>query len=387
MIADLHAHYPMHLDPGLRGSVVRLFTTRRGRLRLRDYVRAVGVHVASQFANYPSLFSKPRLTAERMVEGEMRVALSVLYSFFDEFDAGAPKDGDYLAELLRQADMVEHDVRRHHADRMLVATTPAQLDGAGDRLALVHCVEGGFHLLGETEEEVEAAVDALADRGVAYITLAHLIYRGVATGANAFPMLTDRQYAKHCRQPSAYGLSHRGRTAVRAMVRRHVLIDLSHMSERAIGETFELLDELDGDRRVPVLATHSACRLDGTQAYNLSPATVERIRERDGVIGLIMAEHQLYDGLPKARRTTFDDAFEALCTHVDALHAQTGSHRHVAIGSDFDGFIKPTIAGMQDARDFRRLAERLHERYGADADLICVENALRPLRGYWLGAA
>ena len=36
-----------------------------------------------------------------------------------------------------------------------------------------------------------------------------------------------------------------------------------------------------------------------------------------------------------------------IARHVDRLHELTGSHEHAAIGSDFDGFIKPTMGGLE----------------------------------------
>src|SRR4051794_39956140 len=196
MIADLHAHYPMHLDPGVRGNLFALLRTRPGQLRLRDHLRALGVNAASQFLNYPSLLSGPRVRVPWMVEGDVGVALSVLYSFFDEADRRPPRGSAYLDELIRQADLVEARVHEHHRDRAVVARNPGELDTAraGGRLALVHCVEGGFPLLGDTPVEVERAVDRLADRGIAYITLAYLVWRGVATSANALPWFSDRQF-------------------------------------------------------------------------------------------------------------------------------------------------------------------------------------------------
>jgi microsomal dipeptidase-like Zn-dependent dipeptidase len=388
MIVDLHAHYPMDLDPGMRGSVWRLLLTRRGSLRIRDYFRALGVHLASQFGNYPSLFSGARVRVPWMVDGHVGVALSVLYSFFDEFECHTATGTDNLDVILRLARVVEDDIKKNHAGQAVVVHNPEQLKAAtvAGTLALVHCVEGGFHLLGDTPADVEAAVDKLADRGVAYITLAHLVWRGLATGANAFPQMNDEQYARRCKQPEI-GLTRRGRAAVNAMVRRHVLIDLSHMSPRAIDDTLNLLDELD--RQVPVYATHSACRFGPKpQEYNLSRETVERIAARDGVIGLIFAEHQLYDGLEQKKRKRFEDAFEALCQHIDRIREITkiDSNRHVAIGSDFDGFIKPTLKGLRDMRDMKHLEQAIRQAYPKDADLICSENALRPLRTYWRGA-
>ena len=67
--------------------------------------------------------------------------------------------------------------------------------------------------------------------------------------------------------------------------------------------------------------------------------------------------------------------------HVDRLHEITGSHEHVAIGTDFDGFIKPTLGGFEKSSDLAQLSERLIAHYGAaDAERILSGNALRVLR-------
>jgi microsomal dipeptidase-like Zn-dependent dipeptidase len=73
-----------------------------------------------------------------------------------------------------------------------------------------------------------------------------------------------------------------------------------------------------------------------------------------------------------------------LCRHIDQIAELTGSHRHAAIGSDLDGFIKPTLAGLDTMSDMKRLERALVRRYGEeDGRLIASENALRPLRTWW----
>jgi microsomal dipeptidase-like Zn-dependent dipeptidase len=388
MIVDLHAHYPMHLDPGLAGNPWSLFRDRDRHLRIRDYFRALGVRFYGLFKNYPSPFSGPRVRVEYMVEGRVGVALSVLYSFFDEAEHHPATGTDNLDVILRLAKDVEASIGASNG-QATVAHHPAELQAAlnGERLALVHCVEGGFHLLGETPEAVERAVDSLADHGVAYITLAHLIWRGIATGANAFPNMDDEKYARKCPQPPIGLTRRRGRAVVRAMVRRKVLIDLTHMSQLAVDETLDYLDQLDPRHEVPVYVTHSACRFGPKpMLYNLSRSTIERVGKRNGVIGLIFAEHQLYDGLGEEKRKDLPAAWAALRQHIERIHEITGSYDNVAFGSDFDGFIKPTLAGLRDMRDMAELEKLVRADYPAVADKICHENALRPLRSYWRGA-
>lgn len=394
VVVDLHAHYPMHLVPDAPGGLWHLLTSALGRRQLGDRIRAFLItSIASPIGNYQSLFSRERVNVRYMQEGGVRVAYSVLYSFFDEADVddGPQPQADYFPTLLRQLEAVEKHVREKHPNDVAIVSSRAELTAAldGGRLALIHCVEGGFHL-GAEPATVTEAVRVLAGKGVAYITLAHLIWRGVATDAPALPFLTEEQYRRWLPQPPE-GLSALGEAAVRAMVAHRVLIDISHMSDRAVEETLGLLDEIDPSRAATVISSHAGFRF-GDQEYMHTPDTIRRIAERDGVIGLIFAVHQLENGLdvgmrPKLRVTKagrFERGFETICHHIDAIHRVTGTHRHTAIGSDFDGFIKPTLPGLRDMRDMARLEAALVKRYGAaDAELLCSGNALRVLERIW----
>jgi microsomal dipeptidase-like Zn-dependent dipeptidase len=396
VIVDLHAHYAMHLVPRARVRLLRLLRSRQERRRLRDLLRALLVGLASLFANYRSLFSGPRVRISYLRAGGVGVALSVLYSFFDEVDVaeGARPRPGYLESIEDQLGTVESHIGARHPDEALIAHNPGELAAAqrAGKLALVHCVEGGFHL-GPGPREVHAAVRRLAGLGVAYITLAHLIWRDVATDAPALPFMTDAQYRHWLPQPQE-GLSDLGRAAIEAMVRERVLVDVSHMSERSLEDTFALLDRLDPDRSVPLLATHAGYRF-GAQEYMLDAETLRRIAERNGVVGLIFAQHQLKDGLRGGgrrlgfgvrKRRRFEESFEVLCRHIDRIRELTGSHRHTAIGSDLDGFIKPTLAGLEDMRDMAALERALRGRYGEqDGELICSGNSLRILTTFWRG--
>lgn len=73
------------------------------------------VALASRFGNYRSFFSGPRVTMDSLREGEVRLALSVLYSFFDELELSKPypavPKSSYIDTLLRQLEKVEQEVR------------------------------------------------------------------------------------------------------------------------------------------------------------------------------------------------------------------------------------------------------------------------------------
>jgi microsomal dipeptidase-like Zn-dependent dipeptidase len=166
------------------------------------------------------------------------------------------------------------------------------------------------------------------------------------------------------------------------MVRHRVLLDVSHMRGDALAEAFALLDEVDPELRMPVIASHAGHRF-GRQQYLLDEPTLLQIKRRDGVVGLIMAQHQLNDGLRRKPTQTFEDSRAVIFAHIDRIAEITGGHRHIALGTDFDGFIRPTLSGLERMADLALLEQALEERYGENAKPIASENALRVLRRLW----
>jgi microsomal dipeptidase-like Zn-dependent dipeptidase len=390
VLADLHAHYPMHVIRGVEPETTLERMLRvSGRSRLTDKARALLLKVLARLISDRDWWSGPRISVPHLRAGGVGLVFSVLYRPFDEMDLDrpytAPPASEYFAALLEDLDAVERQVASQDPAVIRVVHDRAELDRciADGATALVHCVEGGFHL-DPDPATADRQVTELARRGVAYITVAHLFWRSVATNVNAIPFLPDVIYDLLFPQPDV-GLTPLGSAIVEAMVRERVLIDLSHMSELALDDTFALLDRLDPARDVPVLATHVAYRF-GHQDYNLDEPTVRRIAERGGLIGLILSEHQGADGLDRPRSAS--DSLTLLYRHVDRIAQITGSHRHIAIGTDFDGFIKPTLKGLEDAGDLTPLDSALSDRYGpADGELIASGNALRLLRSYWRGSS
>jgi microsomal dipeptidase-like Zn-dependent dipeptidase len=389
MIVDLHAHYPMRVVADLRPDTA-LDRMRRVEVgpRRRDKLRALLLRIASALFSHSHPWEGYRVTVKHMEEGQVGVALSVLYRPGEEIGGNytSPPAPGYFSKLLEDMDDVEAEVAdKHTPDKLRVVHDRRELDRCIDEgaIALVHAVEGGFHL-GDTPEQVQANVATLADRGVGYITVAHLLFRQVATNAPALPFLKwDWVYDLLLPQPDGEGLTPRAEAAVRAMVDKKILIDISHMRPQAIEETFRLLDELDPDRRVPVLASHGGYRFGG-QKYMVDEDTALKIKEREGVVGLIMAQYQLNNGVRRRHTKNFGDSIEVICKHIDKLAEITGSHRHIAIGTDFDGFIKPTMSGLEHMGDLRRLELALREKYRAeDVDLMTSGNALRVLRSVW----
>lgn len=398
MIADMHCHYPMHLAaedpkerlPGGRPAdlTINAMTRPSRRPRWVDLLRARTLRIASRPLNYNRGW---RVSLEELETGGVRAVFSVLYEPFAELDFDEPykagPEDSYFGDLERRIAQVEDDLRgqKNAARRLVIVKTKADLQQAvkDEKVAFMHCVEGGFHL-GSDLAEIPGRVAALKRAGVVYVTVAHLFYRRVATNAPAIPFLPDPVYKAVFCQPRK-GLTRLGETVLKALYDERMLIDLSHMSEHALAATFALLDRWDRETgseptERPVVATHAGFRLKRRgQEYMLSAETVRAIARRGGVIGLILARHQLNEGAGVRDDEDPTVTPRTLRRHIDAIRGglPEPSKDHVAIGSDLDGFINPTVAGIEKAGDLRTLEEPLRRAYGADADKILHRNALR----------
>jgi microsomal dipeptidase-like Zn-dependent dipeptidase len=349
--------------------------------RLRDLVEAELVDLAARAIGNASWDGGWRIDLDGLAAGEARLVCSVLYWPADEFDLdnphpNAPPEPGYFQDIKHQLTYVENQLASQDPDgrRHRIAKRGDTLEDDG-RVTFVHCVEGGFHL-GPDLDAIDDHVKWLADNGVVYITVAHLFYRGVAGSAPAIPAFSDEEYTRVFHAPSGPGLTAIGERLVRAMYKHDVLVDVSHMRQDAIDATFALVEELDAEhgKNPPIIATHVGSRdVVGDQSYNLSDATIKRIADRGGVVGMILAQHQMGE---TARP---EDSKAVLKKHADAIAAAAGGHHCTAIGSDLDGFIKPTLAGIDRAPDLATLAGWIRELYPDDADAILHGNAHRVL--------
>jgi membrane dipeptidase len=400
MWADWHAHYPMHVlsdvDPETAPDpAVGLMRKVRGRRTLGARFQAAVLWVAMKVGSDRTLTSGPRISVEGMREGNVGLALSVLLRTFEELDLGKPYAAaptpDYFAGLLEDMDEVEAEVESHGAATIRFVKSLEQLDRAlkEEAIALVHAVEGGF-ILGDTDDEIARNCATLAARGVGYVTVAHLFFRQVATNAPALPFLPDPVYDFVFPQRGKDRLTPRGEAVVRGLVRNRILVDLCHMDPPAIHEVFDLLDrELDPEARFPVVSTHAGYRF-GKQRYMCDEEILLKIKRRGGLVGLIMAQHQLNDGLRKHGdyTTAFGESFEVICAHIDKIAEVTGGYEHIGLGTDFDGFIKPTMGGLETMSDLATLERALEAKYGPEATAAMTSaNSLRVLRTLWSAPA
>jgi microsomal dipeptidase-like Zn-dependent dipeptidase len=387
MIADLHCHYPMHLiadEPDAAGPG-------EGWLwQFVDKVEGEILDLVAKIVNNAGWSSGWRVSLEGLKAGGTGIVCSVLYWPASEFDPlhlnEHPPLDRYFAYLERQLESVEAGLPHATADGtpVSVAKTVEDLDRPGIRF--VHCVEGGFQL-GEDLEKLDERVQWLSQHGVLYITVAHLFYRRLATEAPAIPTFTDEQFCDVFPEPENVGLTELGEKLIEAMYRHKVLIDISHMSGQAVEETFALVERLEGDNAktdYPIIATHVGMRSAGpaarAQEYNLADDTARKIAERGGVIGLISAQHQLGDAHNERESAAL------IKTHLDAIGTAVGDASSVAaLGTDIDGFVKPTLEGFEQAEDCAKLETWVRDAGQKDPEAILHGNAERVIRAAFTG--
>ena len=163
-------------------------------------------------------------------------------------------------------------------------TSPAELDALlpGDTPILIHAIEGGFQVGAEPVEvrrKRRRAWPNWGSRTRRSRTCSSVTSR--TNRARPLPFLPDWVYNRVFHQAHGEGLTELGRELVHALIDVGILVDITHMRSESITDVFELLDQRDPMREIPVIATHMAYRFGGLE-YSFDDATVTTVAERGG---------------------------------------------------------------------------------------------------------
>jgi membrane dipeptidase len=188
------------------------------------------------------------------------------------------------------------------------------------RLAAVLLMEGADPI------ETPAQLGAWTDRGVRIV--------GPAWGRT--------RYSGGTGAPG--GLTELGRQLVKAMRRKRVILDLSHMADQAVADAFAMW-------RGPIMASHSNARAIVPGDRQVTDETVAEIARRGGMVGVSFYQHHL-----RARgRATLDDVVKHIVHHARAA----GGPEHVGIGTDLDGGFDARYSPIDNLAKLKELPARL----------------------------
>ncbi len=233
-------------------------------------------------------------------------------------------------------------------------------------IAVIHNIEGA-HSLDENLDNLQH----FFDRGVAYLTLAHFYENGVANPCFPYPesiqilgcFLRDRDVTP--------GLTKFGEQVVEKMIDLGMIIDITHCTPPARKRIYDIVGN-----KLPIIASHIGAYEINPSPYNLRDWEIKKIADNGGIVAVIFMNywhmpHETKRGLNFIARTL--DRF-----------LKVGGIDHVAIGTDFDGFIDPPD-DLKDSSQLYKLTQRLiAEEYSEEMiKKIWGENALRVIREGW----
>jgi len=195
------------------------------------------------------------------------------------------------------------------------------------QLAAVMLMEGADPV------ETPSQLGAWTDRGVRII--------GPAWGRT--------RYSGGTRAPG--GLTALGVQLLKAMRRKKVILDISHMADEAVADAFDLW-------RGPIMSSHSNARELVPGDRQITDATAAEIARRGGVLGIsFYASHLRPGGL-----ATLDDVVR----HAAHLARAAGGPEHVGLGTDLDGGFDSKHAALQDTKEFATLRPKLRHIFSAE---------------------
>jgi membrane dipeptidase len=142
------------------------------------------------------------------------------------------------------------------------------------------------------------------------------------------------------------GLTELGVQLLKAMRRKRVILDLSHMAQEAVDDAFKLW-------RGPIMASHSNSRELVPGDRQIANATAREIARRDGVIGISFYQRHLRT----SGRATLDDVEN----HLLHLARAAGGPERVGLGTDLDGGFDNREAPIKDLGGLKELATRLRK--------------------------
>ena len=209
-----------------------------------------------------------------------------------------------------------------HNDRIRICTKGSEFDlvaAEGQRAAFL-ALEGA--------EGISCDPGRLDELRAAGITMVNLTWNADNALAGA---------SKH----DGPGLSAQGKEFVRRAQGLDIIIDVSHISDRAFWDIMDIAEK-------PVVASHSNSRKLCGHRRNLTDDQFKAICDCDGYAGI-----NLYTAFLSEDRTA---DFETVYTHMDHFLQLGGEH--VALGGDLDG-CESLPSGFTGIHDYEKLASFL----------------------------
>ncbi|MGY0582113.1 MAG: dipeptidase [Paraglaciecola chathamensis] len=321
-------------------------------------------------------FDYPRAKAGGLNAPFMSIYVPASLDDSDESTALAHKLIDYVEAIVGRA-----------PDKFAIAKSVADVKSQFEQglISLPMGMENGSPIQGNLDN-----LKTFHERGIRYITLAHSQSNHIA----------DSSYDIRRKWK---GLSPFGKTLVEEMNNIGVMVDISHVSDKAFYQAIEV-------SKVPVIASHSSLR-KFTPGFerNMDDDMIKALGENGGVIQInfgstfVSKISQNWRNQMTAKRkalvekegkdsplvVAFDEQYiaknpfpfanvDTVLDHIDHVVELIGID-HVGIGSDYDGVGDSLPEGLKDVSTYPNLVQGLMDRDYSEADIkkILSGNFLR----------
>ncbi len=265
-----------------------------------------------------------------------------------------------------------------------IATAPddaARLKSQGKK-AIYIGMENGFPLGTDLSR-----VKEFYDRGVRYITLCHSKNNDICDSSS------------DAKGPEHNGLSKFGEKVVKEMNRLGIMVDVSHVSDKAFFDVVKL-------SKAPVIASHSSVRAIASHHRNMTDEMIKVLAANGGVIQICLLDDYVKDPDPttehfkkmqelrkiynaefenknEAEQEAFRELWRAtrskypkelptvkdLVDHIDHVKNLVGID-YVGIGSDFDG--GGGLKDCQDVSQFPNITREMLRRGYTEEEIVKV---------------
>lgn len=350
-----------------------------GHVDLPFRLQVKNFRLEKEYTGIPVESSEGDFDFVRAKKGGLDAPFMSIYIPANRDAAGAKSLADSLIAMIDY-------IGKEKSEYFEVAHTPSDVKriAAAGKIALPMGMENGSPITSLSD------VALYRKKGISYVTLTHSKDNDIC----------DSSYDT---TNTWNGLSPFGKDVVKAMNENGIMVDVSHISDKAFYDVI-------ATTKVPVIASHSSARkfTPGFQR-NMDDAMLVKLKENGGVI-MVNFGSTFLDGdvvKYKAEKTAqlrkeleakgvsgrelkaaidkavssdlkaFSDV-QRVADHIDHIVKLAGID-HVGIGSDYDGVGDSLPTGLKDVSSYPNLLAELLKRGYSDSDIekICSGNVFR----------
>ncbi len=320
---------------------------------------------------------------ERAKEGGLNAPfMSIFVSSREQEEGKSKKRADELINLVEK-------IVSEHPGKFAIAKSPDEIEEhfKQGKISFPMGMENGTPV-----EDDLANLKYFCDRGISYITLTH----------SENNHISDSSFAEE--RPWG-GLSPFGKELVKEMNRLGIMVDVTHVSDKAFYQVMEI-------SKAPVIASHSSCRaFTPDWERNMSDEMIVQMASKGGIIQInfgsmflleeslnqakaawanfreYMKEHKVSwrdERMQEYRDNYFKENprvyghVSDVVKHIDHVVQLVGVD-HVGFGSDFEGVGDSLPDGLKSVADYPNIIFELLKKGYTEEDIrkICGENLLR----------